>query len=99
MVRTTINLSSRYFTTLYILYDTSKKGENALRGLRIKRARYDFVSRLFNPPQVSFLLRDKDDHSPNLPSATSEECNDNDCIYLSSNHHIFLNRLGLETNY
>ena len=84
MVRTTINL------VLYniVRYDTSKKGGNALRGLRIKRA-----SRLFNPPQASLLLRDEDDRSPNLPSATSEECNDNDCNYLSSNHHNFLNRL------
>jgi len=64
------------------------RGENAPWGLRIKRARDDFVSRLFNPPQASLLLRDKDDCSPNLPSATSEECNDNDCNYLSSNHHI-----------
>jgi len=39
----------------------------------VKRARDDFVSRLFNPPQASLLLRDEDDRSPNLPSATSEE--------------------------
>jgi len=61
MVRTAINL------VLYniVRYDTSKKGGNALRGLRIKRA-----SRLFNPPQVSLLLRDEDDRCPNLPGAT-----------------------------
>jgi hypothetical protein len=70
-----------------------KRGGNAPRGLPIKRARDDFVSKLFNPPQAILLLRDEDDRSPNLPSATSEECNDNDCNYLSSNHHIFLNRL------
>ncbi len=92
MVRTTINLSSRYFTTLYCMIH-QRRGENAPRGLQIKRARDDFVCRLFNPPQASLLLRDKDDRSPNLPSAISEECNDNNCIYLSSNHHIFLNRL------
>ena len=74
-------------------YDTSKRGGNAPRGLRIKRARDDFVSRLFNPSQASLLLRDEDDRSPNLPSATLEECNDNNCNYLSSNHHNFLNRL------
>jgi len=66
-----------------------KRGGNAPQGLRINRARDDFVSRLFNPPQASLLLRDEDDRSPNLPSATSEESNDNDCNYLSSNHHFF----------
>ena len=53
-------------------YDTSIKGGNALRGLRVKRARDDIW--LFNPPQASLLLRDEDDCCPNLPSATSEEC-------------------------
>jgi hypothetical protein len=61
MVRTTINL---VFYNI-VRYDTSKKGENAPRGLRIKRA-----SRLFNPPQASLLLRDKDDRCSNLPSAS-----------------------------
>ncbi len=52
MVRTTINL---VFYNI-IRYDTSKKGENAPLGLRIKRA-----NRWFNPPQASLLLRDEDD--------------------------------------
>jgi len=41
--------------------DSSKKRGNAPWGLRIKRARDDYVSRLFNPPQASLLSRDKDD--------------------------------------
>jgi len=60
MVRTTINL---VFYNI-VQYDTSKKGGNAPRGLRIIRA-----SRLFNPPQASLLLRGEDDRCPNLPGA------------------------------
>jgi len=74
-----------------VRYVTSIKGGNAPQGLQIKRARDDVW--LFNPPQASLLLRDEDDRCPNLPSATSEECNDNDCNYFSSNHHNFMNRL------
>jgi len=69
-----------------------KKGGNAPQGLRIKRARGDYVGYLILR-KATLLLRDEDDRSPNLPSATSEECNDNDCNYLLSNHHNFLNRL------
>jgi len=61
MVRTTINL---VFYNI-IRYDTSKKGENAPLGLRIKRA-----NRWFNPPQASLLLRDEDDRCPNLAGAS-----------------------------
>jgi len=43
-----------------------KRGGNAPWGLRIKRARDDFVSRLFKPPQASLLLRDEDDPSPKV---------------------------------
>jgi len=65
MVRTTINL------VLYniVWYDTSKKGGNASRGLRIKREK-KCLCRLFNPPQASLLLRNEDDRCRNLPGAS-----------------------------
>ena len=37
------------------------------------------------------VVKDEDDRCPNLPTATSEECNGNGCNYLLSNHHNFLN--------
>ena len=78
------NQFSRYFTCMYII-----KGGNAPQVLGMDYKSKRCLCRLFNPPQASLLLRDEDDRSPNLPSATSEECNDNDCNYLLSNHHNF----------
>ena len=83
------NQFSRYFTR----YVHHKRGGTLRRGYGLKEQEMTMCTRLFNPPQASLLLMVEDDHSPNLPSATSEECNDNDCNYLSSNNHNSLNRL------
>ena len=69
------NQFSRYFTRMYII----KGGEcfaGATLGMDYKSKRC--LCRLFNPPQASLLLMVEEDHSPNLLSATSEECNDKD---------------------